>query len=239
MGSAFSQFFFRNKPNQESHQFSAYSSFNYNRKGSKSHFQNHKNSYMDLNQKYQLSNQRWTTIRQFEKLAPMVMRNFSKSLERGKNNQNTIKGIRYDENSETNRNNEFQNIKQTENCNKTDSLGFFLNKNYEISQTKTKRETTNLFLNNDKINDFLDHSNHLLLNQEIISVDYEGNNKNANFTKIQENEHFPINILDNINDQEKHLNHEIYEKINNHDLEVQPKFGNKNDFELHSSFIQE
>lgn len=50
----------------------------------KSSIINKKNSYLELIGKYQLLSQRWTTVRQFERLSPMVMRNFALVLERGR-----------------------------------------------------------------------------------------------------------------------------------------------------------
>ena len=105
MGSSFPLF---SKRQSESPQFTPYSSQNYSKKGSKSQFPNRKNSYTELNSKYLLANQRWTTIRQYQKLNSMVMRNFSKIVEKGTHfrNNNTTTAIGLDfSNSETNNRN--------------------------------------------------------------------------------------------------------------------------------------
>lgn len=57
----------------------------------------HSSQYKDLYSKYHLFENRWTTIRTYEKLPPMVLRNFSKVLERGINNKNLVKSSAKDQ----------------------------------------------------------------------------------------------------------------------------------------------
>lgn len=65
------------------HDYSRSSSKNYNI------VTKHSSQYKDLYSKYRLFENRWTTIRLYQKLSPMVIRNFQKILERGINNAAT------------------------------------------------------------------------------------------------------------------------------------------------------
>lgn len=147
-----------------------YSSAGFHRHKSKPHFQNKKNSYIDLNNKYQLSNQRWTTIRQYEKLSKMVMRNFSKSIERGKNNHKnttTAYALSYFENNNSDSANrridEYEQKKYDETTN-------FENKKLCNSHENSSH-------NHDKISEFLDNSKQLLIKNDELFEDLEQNKR--------------------------------------------------------------
>ena len=226
MGSGFSFHIFSSEPRKsDSPQFSPYSSIGYHKKGSKTHLQNHKNSYIDLNMKYQLANQRWNTIRQYEKLGSMVLRNFSKSLERGKNNSKVINSNiinTYDNVSSdsANRNNqEILNVKKKESF--FNIITDTANKNIDSSPNKIENSTPLLL----KPNDFLDHSNQLLINQEENYSELVKNNDSyEDDKKIND---FAINILDQTIDNDvKNCNSNDFEEKNNKtvDLELNPNF---------------
>lgn len=168
MGSVF-PFFFKKQIN-ESPNMTPYSSAGFHRHKSKPHFQNKKNSYIDLNNKYQLSNQRWTTIRQYEKLSKMVMRNFSKSIERGKNNHKnttTAYALSYFENNNSDSANrridEYEQKKYDETTN-------FENKKLCNSHENSSH-------NHDKISEFLDNSKQLLIKNDELFEDLEQNKR--------------------------------------------------------------
>ena len=166
MGSSFP--LFANKNRSDSPHFTPYSSQNLSKKPSKSQLQNRKNSYIELQSKYQLFNQRWTTIRQYQKLNSMVMRNFSKTVERGSNSKNytTTFGIGDFENSNSDSKNRREGTKKHNNWSE------------ERSETPKQRVETSDFKTNEilyvkqgegnqeKISDFLDHSNQLLIGHD-------------------------------------------------------------------------
>lgn len=135
-------------------QFNAHSS-SHNKNRLKSSFLNHKTSYLELNSKYQLSNQRWTTIRQFEKLPSMVLRNFGKSLEKGINNlKNTttahLVSFSYKKHSDLAKINQFSINNELENNLSPDII----------------RKISFVSKNNSKLKDLLDNSNQLLISQD-------------------------------------------------------------------------
>lgn len=159
------QIFIRNDNKEDAKLITPYSSSgaNHNRNKSKSNFQNKKNSYLDLNNKYQLSNQRFTTIRQYEKLPSMVMRNFGKILERGKNRgRNKIPEFQETENI-------IKDYEKTEKFRLTN----IKDEDFKEVQKETPNET---YLNLEKNNDFLDNSKQLLMKNEEI-VEEEDNEK--------------------------------------------------------------
>lgn len=194
MGSSFP--LFANKHRSDSPHFTPYSSQNLSKKPSKSQLQNRKNSYIELQSKYQLFNQRWTTIRQYQKLNTMVMRNFSKCVERGSNckNYTTTFGIGDIENSNSDSKNRREGTKKQDDWSE------------ERSETPKQRVETSDFKNNDilyvkqgeghqeKISDYLDHSNQLLIGHDDNLFDCE-NSRNGDETYLGE-QRLPGEILD-------------------------------------------
>ena len=195
MGSSFP--LFASKPRSDSPHFTPYSSQNLSKKPSKSQLQNRKNSYIELQSKYQLFNQRWTTIRQYQKLNSMVLRNFSKSVERGSNSKNytTTFGIGDIENSNSDSKNQREGSKKHNNWSE------------ERSQTpKQQRVETSDFNRSDilyvkqgegqqeKISDYLDHSNQLLIGHDENLFDCE-NSRNGDDSYLGE-QRVPGEVLD-------------------------------------------
>lgn len=194
MGSSFP--LFANKNRSDSPHFTPYASQNLSKKPSKSQLQNRKNSYIELQSKYQLFNQRWTTIRQYQKLNSMVLRNFSKSVERGSNfkNYTTTFGIGDIENSNSDSKNRKESTKKHNNWLE------------ERSETPKQRAETSDFKtseilyvkqgegNQEKNSDFLDHSNQLLIGHDENLFDCE-NSRNGDESYLGE-QRLPGEILD-------------------------------------------
>lgn len=147
------------------------------KKSLKSQIVNRKISYLDMINKYQLSNQRWTTIRQYEKLEPMVLKNFAKVLERGKKMNKT--------NSE---------IKTTT---------IIIEKDYLLETNNNPSNKSEFYEQNSNINaidnengkqksDIFDNSKNLLLENTLLNYDNEYNQL-PNFV---ENKDFETNFIE-------------------------------------------
>lgn len=173
MGASFPLFSRRNSP--DSQMFS--SQTNPRKPHKQSQFRNHQNSYIELHSKYQLSNQRWTTIRQYQKLGTMVMRNFSKSFEKGKSRTVNTTGVPVGDfdNSVSEKRKDFCTLQLREED----------YRDYYPPSTLTKHEDfpskyDNTLREPEKLADFLDHSNQLLIGQEQV---YEGEESIRNYNE--------------------------------------------------------